>query len=779
MKLNPIFAMFLAAGLGGWTVAALAEDSVDVGDVNVTGQTLGNGQMVKEEAPKARSTVTKEALEKMAPTGNAIDKLKYTPGVNVSSDDSTGLSGFNFTMRGMSADQIGVSLDGIPVNDSGNYNLYPNLLGDPENLGEVFATQGSSEIDAPHIGSSGGNIGLVTLRPEKDFGVFGKQTIGSNNLRKTFVRLNTGEYMGLSNYISASHTEGDKWRGEGVLRADKVTLNSLFDDHEGNTVNAIINYHQQDNYNYSNPSKAQYKTYGRDFDYLDSPSYNSNGKIRTGTGTTVNGVTRGTGYSVLMRNPFENVTASLTGRFQLRDDVLLTVAPYYYWANGGSFSNFTGPYSLNRTTGNAGGNYDLSNLATSAQYNADGTPNGGLYYRPSITETWRPGINTSIKWDINDEHTFSTGYWYERARQRQSQPYIRLTESGKPVDISPGYDDGNAVVDANGNVIQGRNQFTVTPAQKLFVQDVWSVNPDFSITAGLAYDYSERKGNNKGSLTAKKEKREQTYHEFLPSLSAAYQVNAENQAFYNLTRNMRTPPNYVLYNKGDSISLKPELSWNQELGWRFATEDVALSATLFYLQFKDRQVSSYNVAAGDYEMLNVGKVINKGVELELSGLLPHDFNYYASYTYTESEQQDDLLYRGVNLPTEGKTVAGVPKNMFNASLGWDDGRYYSNIVGKYVGKQYGDMTNDESISDFAVADLNFGVHLPVNKNFMKAATIRLSVTNLFDKDYLSGVKSTQFSAVDYDPRSTNSTKSDPYYTIGEERTVSVSFEGSF
>jgi iron complex outermembrane receptor protein len=172
-------------------------------------------------------------------------------------------------------------------------------------------------------------------------------------------------------------------------------------------------------------------------------------------------------------------------------------------------------------------------------------------------------------------------------------------------------------------------------------------------------------------------------------------------------------------------------------------------------------------------------VINKGVELELSGLLPHDFNYYASYTYTESEQQDDLLYRGVNLPTEGKTVAGVPRDMFNASLGWDNGRYYSNIVGKYVGKQYGDMTNDESISDFAVADLNLGVHLPVNKNLMKAATIRLSVTNLFDKDYLSGVKSTQFSAVDYDPRSTNSTKSDPYYTIGEERTVSVSFEGSF
>ena len=44
MKLNPIYAMFLAAGLGGWTAAALAQDSVDVGEVEVTGQNLGNGQ---------------------------------------------------------------------------------------------------------------------------------------------------------------------------------------------------------------------------------------------------------------------------------------------------------------------------------------------------------------------------------------------------------------------------------------------------------------------------------------------------------------------------------------------------------------------------------------------------------------------------------------------------------------------------------------------------------------------------------------------------------------
>ncbi len=762
MKLNPIYAVFLAAGLGGWTAAALAEDSVDVGDVEVTGKSLGNGQMVQEEAPKGRSTVTKEALEKMSPTSNGIDKLKYTPGINVSSDDSTGLSGFNFTMRGMQSDQIGVTMDGIPVNDSGNYNMYPNLLGDPENLEEVFATQGSSEMDAPHIGSSGGNIGLVSMRPTEDFGVFVKQTVGSNNLDKTFVRVNTGEYMGLSNYISASKTNSDKWKGKGDLDAQKFELNSLFKFGEGNSINGIVKYHKQENYNYVSPSLAQYES-DHDYDFPEVPTYNpTTGKLTTASYKT-------------SRNPFENVTTSLTGRFQLRDDVLLTVAPYYYWANGGSYSAYGSPATLYSTT-NSSGNYDLSNLQTSGQYNADGDPVSGRYYRPSITETWRPGINTKVTWTLNDEHTLDVGYWYERARQRQTQPFIALESDGSPTDIW----GKHGAVDANGKTIQGRNYFTITPAHKLFVQDTWYATPDLTLTGGVAYEHSERKGNMKASLYDVPEKRTATYHEFLPSFSAKYQINEENQAFYNLTRNMRTPQNYVLYNTEDSISLKPELSWNNELGWRYATDDMSLSATLFYLKFKNRQVSSRDEVTGDYEMLNVGEVENRGVEFEFSGLLPHDFNYYASYTYTEAEQQNDTLYYGVYVPTKGKQVAGVPKNMFNLSLGYDDGRFYGNVIGKYVDNQYGDLTNDQSIPHYTVVDLNVGYRLPVSKEYVKSATVRLSVNNLFNREYLSGVRTVTFNSVRYNGEgSAFAGAQTPYYTIGEEQTVAVSLEAQF
>lgn len=381
MKFTRIhLALVAATSMSQGLVMAETSDS-DVGTIGVQGKaTAGGGYMVPEESIKGRSTVTKEALDKQAATGNAIDKLKYTPGLNISSEDNTGLSGFRFTMRGMNSDQVGMSVDGMPINDSGNYALYSNLLGDPENIDQIFVTQGASESDGPHIGSSGGNIGIVTIRPTKETGAFVKQVVGSNATRKTFARLNTGEINGLSNWLSVSHTEGEMWRGSGAVRADKVEWNSFFDAGNGNTANLILKYHEQDNNSYSQLTKAQFQQYGRKYDpYPATPSVGSNGKYNS--------------YYALAQNPFQTFTAVLNTQFKLADNLALSVIPYYYWGNGSGVGSSS--YALNRGS-NQGGVFDLGNLPTAAQYNADGTPNSGVYYRPSRTQTWRPGITTKL-----------------------------------------------------------------------------------------------------------------------------------------------------------------------------------------------------------------------------------------------------------------------------------------------------------------------------------------------------------------------------------------------
>ncbi|GKW42379.1 TonB-dependent receptor [Pectobacterium parvum] len=726
--------------------SALAEEATDVGTINVQGQPLGAGLMVQEDSAKSRSTVTKDALDKMPAAGNAIDKLKYTAGLNVSSNDSSGLSGVSYTMRGMSADQVGLSSDGIPVNDSGDYAVYPNGMGDPENLEQIFVTQGSSEMDGPHIGASGGNIGLVSHRPAKEFGGFVKQTFGSNNLSKTFARLETGKHNGFSSWLSYSYTDSDKWRGAGYSRADKVEWNGLYEHENGHSSSLIVKYNQQDTINYSTLSKQQFEQNGRKMDYATTPLYNSRGQISQ--------------YYKLNRNNFETLNVTFTQKLQLRDNLALTLQPYYFSTNGGSFGS--GSASVLSATSDRAGNYDLSNLTSNT------------YYRPSWTETWRPGITTKLKWDISDEHSLDIGYWFERARQRQTQPFIPIKSDGTPVNISGKPGDANQVTDANGNVVQGRNQFTVTPAHKIWIQDTWFFSPEWTFTGGLAYQHVERDGTNLGSLYNVAEKKNKKYHEFLPSFNAAYRINTENQVFYNITRNMRTPPNYVLYNVGDSINTKPELSWNQELGWRFQDENMLLSASLFFIRFTDRQISSRN-AAGDYEMINAGKVENKGLELEWSGKLPHNFNYFAAYTYTDTTQKNNLATGGSQLPTTGKQVANAPKNMLNLGLGYDDGLYYAGVNSRYVGSFYGDMTNDEKIGGRTVFDLSAGVYLPVDKKIVKSATLRFGVNNLFDKEYLDSARSVSFNSRSYNGVSAGT----PFYNVGEERTFSASLEATF
>lgn len=742
-KLSGVCLSVVGALLAG---SALAEEATDVGTINVQGQPLGAGLMVQEDSAKSRSTVTKDALDKMPAAGNAIDKLKYTAGLNVSSNDASGLSGVSYTMRGMSADQVGLSSDGIPVNDSGDYAVYPNGMGDPENLEQIFVTQGSSEMDGPHIGASGGNIGLVSHRPAKEFGGFVKQTFGSNNLSKTFARLETGQHNGFSSWLSYSYTDSDKWRGAGYSRADKVEWNGLYEHENGHSSSLIVKYNQQDTINYMTLSKRQFEQNGRKMDYATTPIYNSRGQISQ--------------YYKLNRNNFETLNVTFTQKLQLRDNLALTLQPYYFSTNGGSFSS--GSASVLSATSDRAGNYDLSNLTSNT------------YYRPSWTETWRPGITTKLKWDISDEHSLDIGYWFERARQRQTQPFIPIKSDGTPVNISGKPGDANQVTDANGNVVQGRNQFTVTPAHKIWIQDTWFFSPEWTFTGGLAYQHVERDGTNLGSLYNVAEKKNKKYHEFLPSFNAAYRINTENQVFYNITRNMRTPPNYVLYNVGDSINTKPELSWNQELGWRFQDEDMLLSASLFFIRFTDRQISSRN-AAGDYEMINAGKVENKGLELEWSGKLPHNFNYFAAYTYTDTTQKNNLATGGSQLPTTGKQVANAPKNMLNLGLGYDDGLYYAGVNSRYVGSFYGDMTNDEKIGGRTVFDLSAGVYLPVDKKIVKSATLRFGVNNLFDKEYLDSARSVSFNSRSYNGVSAGT----PFYNVGEERTFNASLEATF
>jgi iron complex outermembrane receptor protein len=140
----------------------------DTKQVTITGKKVGMGLMVQENAPKARSTITAEELAKQRPTGNAYEALELMPAVNSYNYDSTGLFGGGLTLRGFNSDQIGATVNGVPVNDSGSFAVYPQEYVDQENTCTQFVTQGSTDVDSPQIGATGGNFGITTCDPSKE-----------------------------------------------------------------------------------------------------------------------------------------------------------------------------------------------------------------------------------------------------------------------------------------------------------------------------------------------------------------------------------------------------------------------------------------------------------------------------------------------------------------------------------------------------------------------------------------------------------------------------------
>ena len=123
--------------------ATESNEPISATQVTITGKKVGMGLMVQENTPKARSTITAEELAKQRPTGNAYEALELMPAVNSFNHDATGLFGGGMTLRGFNSDQIGATINGVPVNDSGSFSVFPQEYVDQEVLAYATATNKS------------------------------------------------------------------------------------------------------------------------------------------------------------------------------------------------------------------------------------------------------------------------------------------------------------------------------------------------------------------------------------------------------------------------------------------------------------------------------------------------------------------------------------------------------------------------------------------------------------------------------------------------------------
>ncbi len=761
---------------------AHAQPVTELDKITVTGEgdKLGTGLLIDEDAPKSRSSVTKAQLEKTRSSGNPFQSLALLPGVNTASFDATGLFGGNLRVRGFNSDQMGFTVNGAPVNDSGSFSVFPQEYSDSENLCSLYVTQGAPDTDAPHVGASGGNVGLQSCAPESVQRTRIAASGGALGFFRLFGRVDTGKVGAFKGFVSISDSRVDKWKGPG--RADRKHLDAGADYDLGgsNKLTASLLYNRSVTNNFQSFNQADWASRGYYADFSAVVPQHAT-PVR---GTRQAESSPSPQYHGYALNPFENYIVSGKGSFALNDRLRLDVSPYFWYGYGTGGVQQTTLSEATSGTSVHGGIADI---------NGDGdTLDTVLVYRGSLTQTFRPGINASLTY-VLDNQKINGGVWFERARHRQTQPASKVDNAGNVNDIWLG---GNLLTYADGATYNGRNQNTVSTGESVFIQDAIDLlDHQLQVTPALSYRSIRRQFNNYANSgtaapgsSAVDYAVDKTYSEALPSLAVSLRATERLQLFSSVAKNFKAPGNFDFQNLASGVTIangvgtstgmvaltvKQETSVNLDVGARYRGDMFRGSAVAFYNKFNDRIAQSFDPVAGITHDFNVGNSTTQGLELEAGSVPFAGFSAYGSLTYTKSTLDSDMQQSATTFyPTKGKQFPDTPKGMAALSLQYAQGAYLINVAGKYTTSRFLTLTNDTAIPGYTTFDLNAAWKLPnPGGTGFKNPIIRLNVSNLTNRQYfLANAGSGSNVTI------VGSATGAPFYYAGAPRFTSMTFQ---
>ena len=769
----------------------MAQQATDVGKINVEGLpgATDSGLISQEETPKARSSVNRAYLDKLNPSANAFQAIDLLPGVNAFSSDATGLFGGGIRVRGFAGDQMGLTINGAPVNDSGNFAVYPQEYTDSENLCEVFVTQGSTDTDAPHVGASGGNLGMVTCAPKDKFGMRVAVSTGQLNYQRAFARLDTGKFgpSDAKAFVSYSKTTADKFKGPGAADREHIDVAAEVRPNADVFLSGSVLYNNAINNNIRALTNAQIAQYGRNFDFSSVVPQH----LTPVAGTAQSEVSPADGFYKYNVNPFRNYLFTGKAEFKVNKDLTVSAEPYFWYGYG------TGGSQLQLLSEGGTGT-----MATRVKdINGDGdTLDKVLTYGSSVTETNRPGVTFKANYRV-ENHNINVGYWTERAVHRQTGPRVKFDNAGNPASVW--LDQTSAyLLRGDGMPYQARDWKTISTGTSLYAQDSISLMQDkLSLQVGVRNSSIDRDFINYANAGTYGVGRadldyeiKRTYSKVLPSFGAKYNLDAEKSVFFNVAENFRAPSNFVLSNllTGGTVvngvltgatlrnpAVGIETSTNFDLGYRLQNKDTTFSGSVFVVNFKDRIAAAWDPVSLSSLDYNVGNVTMKGAEIELGQKLNKNFSVYGSLTYTESLMKQDLkVSTTLTEATAGKQMPDTPKIMAALALSYKEGPWFGQITAKHTGKAFSTLVNDQSMDAYTLWNLSAGYKLPETA-FFKSPEIRLNVDNATNAEYkrISSPSGSSFTTRALALGTLAG--SNPSYNIGAPRFTSVTLRSDF
>lgn len=653
---------------------------------------------------------------------SALKLLDRLPGVHFSNADPGGSYGWGkrLSIRGFTQNQLGFTLDRIPLGDQsyGNHNgLNPARALSVENLAFIELSQGGGTLETASTSNLGGTIHLISRAPAAERGLQVEQTVGSDSMQRSFLRAESGERGGLSGYLSLLHQDADKWKGFGPQRQNQ--LNGKFSlARDAATLTGFVDVSRRIETDYVDLSLSSLRARGHEWDYY-APDWQA--AIDAARTLCV------PDYVV------ECDDAYYLGR-GLRDDELGYLAidwePLSGWTLQGSVYGHR--------------NHGQGHWVTPYTASAD-VP---LSLRVSDYRIDRWGVLPTLAWQ-QARHRLEIGAWYERNEHDFSRFLVELRAAAPP--------DRPRFARNPREVLFGQRFLVET--RHAFIQDrLLLADGRLALDVGfkaVQVDLDARRSHGdrfaEGALRVR--------DGFLPKLALRWRGSERIETFAAYGENLSVyragidGPFATTQVAFDSVrdGLRPESARTLEAGLRWIGARTEASLTGYRVRFGNRllEIESDSAILGSPNVFaNVGAVHTRGLEVVLQQRLSERFDWYHAITWNDSRYADDYFSAGERVATAGRRVVDSPRLLAASQLTWQlSGQLDVHLGARYTGRRFVSYLNDSAVPSHVLlsAALNWR---PAAPDWASTLDLQLAVGNLLDRDHVTTVGTTGFPTSD-------------------------------
>jgi outer membrane cobalamin receptor len=727
------------------------------------------------ETPIALSTIKAEMITEKLGSKEFPEILRSTPSVYVSKNGG-GYGDSRITLRGFDSDNIGVLINGVPVNDMEDGKIYwTNWAGlaDVTRTIQVQRGMGASKLA---VSSVGGTVNIITKNTDAEKGGSVYSGIGNDGYNKYIFNLSTG----LMENGWAVTVSGGTTFGDGYIDGTNFKAYSYF----ANVSKVLSPKHRLSLQAFGAPqwhnqrgTKHKISTYKNENPsipfHIKGTKFNSdygyrNGKVYGG----------GSGY-----NEYHKPQISLNHYWDIDETSTLSTVAYASVGTGGG----------RRIDGNNKYNF-LWDTYIKEEYNIDNdrpsrltTPEGLLNFDAAIAENNDPDAKGS---QIIVSNSTNSHKWYGLlSSYNKSINNLKITAGidekyyiGKHsidiVDLLGGQYYLDYYEDRNDNYKKKPYNINRTDSTQLTVGDkiIW-YNDGIaswlgffgqveyvkeSYSAFLSASVASNSYQRKDYFNYKEGEQLSDVVNFVPfSVKGGfnYNINKQHNVFVNAGYFTRTPhfDNVFLNYKNDiDVNVKMEKIISGEIGYGFISSIFSAKLNAYITNWKDR--SRLVETHPDDVMANMSGInaLHKGVELEIQ------FNPVPQLLITGMCSLGDWIWQKdahFKLIGEDQTVTGeydaYIKNVHvgnaaqhTAFLGIDYDVFKAIKIGaniNYFGKHFAefDPTNRTTADDYrdawrlpdaTIVDLNVRWKFKIG-NF--DAILYGNIDNLFNKEYIS------------------------------------------